>query len=226
MTLTTEKFNAIIFDLDGTLINTVPDVRLALNHTLATFGATTIAAGEIYELIGKGATHMLNKAFALKNKKMTANEIEMALTCYLDFYMANPVAATEIYPDVVVTLTDLKNAGFNLGVCTNKPGVITRLVLDKLNLSDLFSAVICGNEIAQSKPHAQHVFDTITKMNAASERAVFVGDSEVDRLSAANANLPFIGVSYGYDLDKTAAGVLINHFNELPNAITHLATRK
>ena len=223
MKAVTDKFNAILFDLDGTLINTIPDVRLALNHTLELFGEEGIAADEIYNLVGKGARHMLEKAFALKKRKMGASEIDMALTGYLDYYMAHPVVATEVYPDVMSVLKELEKAGFNLGICTNKPGVITRIVLDKLNLTGLFSAIICGDEVDQPKPHAQHVFDVITQMHASKSHAIFVGDSEIDRKSAKNANLPFIGVSYGYDLDKNAQGILINHFNELPAAINTIA---
>jgi phosphoglycolate phosphatase len=217
-----KNVKAIVFDLDGTLINTVPDVLLALNHTLVTFGQSKIAAHEIHGLIGKGAKHLLKNAFKQVNAQLVGAEMNLALECYLSYYAAHPVVETQIYPDVVDVLQHLKKANINCGICTNKPGSVTRIVLDKLNLTSFFSAISCGDEVKYPKPDARHVYETLDGMKSTLTKTVFVGDSFVDQQSAENAGLPFIGVSYGYELTKSSSGIIINNFAELPAMLTQM----
>lgn len=221
----TRKIDSIIFDLDGTLINTIPDVLLALNHTLTTFGGTPIEATQIFELIGNGARFMIENAFAISKTIFSRSEIDEALACYLTFYREHPVVNSEIYPSVIEILQQCKNAGLTLGICTNKPGVVVRVLLEKLHLNPFFSAVLCGDEVSYSKPDAQHIFDVLMRMDCSRYSTVLVGDSHIDQLCAHNAEIPFIGVSYGYDAANLTSGVLINHFNELPAALKQI-TRK
>src|ERR1700727_1199487 len=98
------SINSVIFDLDGTLIDTIPDVRLALNHMLTVYGKEPIQANDIYELIGSGAKSMLTKAFAKSNFILSDDEMTNAIACYLNYYKANPVVETKIYAGVVAGL--------------------------------------------------------------------------------------------------------------------------
>jgi phosphoglycolate phosphatase len=221
-----KKVKAIVFDLDGTLINTLPDVIHALNHALVEFGHTKIEPQEIFGLIGNGVDHLIRNAFKKYDVILTGSDLKAALDCYLAYYMAHPIVDTKIYPDVIETLNLFKDDGMDLGICTNKSGSVTRLVLEKLKLTNLFSAVSCGDEVSHPKPHAKHLFEVLKSMNAKAAHTVYIGDSEVDRMTAANADIDFIGVTYGYELNADATKNMVNHFNELPAALRLLTTQE
>jgi phosphoglycolate phosphatase len=157
---------------------------------------------------------------------LTGADLKAALDCYLTYYMAHPIVDTKIYPDVIATLNQFKDDGLDLGICTNKSGSVTRLVLEKLKLIDLFSAVSCGDEVSHPKPHAKHLFEVLKSMNAEAAHTVYIGDSEVDRMTAVNADIAFIGVTYGYELNAESSENMINQFNELPAAIRMLTTKE
>lgn len=217
-------FTSVIFDLDGTLINTAPDVRLALNHMLSVYGQPEIAPDDIYPLIGGGARNLIQKAFENNQIELPEAKINQALACYLNFYKAHPVVETTIYPGVVEVLQELKNAGMKLGICTNKPGVMTGIVLEKLNLKQFFAAVVAGDEVAQSKPHELHIQEVLKLLQVSPLLSVMVGDSEIDKMSARNAGIPFVGVSYGYDAHAFSGDNIIHTFSELPFALQQIKT--
>lgn len=207
--------STIIFDLDGTLINTAPDVRLAVNRTLALFSDKQINPAEIYELIGHGARFMLEGALKKVNITPSASDIQYALDYYLASYQADPVVETQIYPNVIDVLTDLKNANLQLAICTNKPSIMTHIVLEKLNLKHFFDLISSGDEVENPKPHADHLLGILKKMNRTIDEAVMIGDSNVDKMSAMNASIPFIGVSYGYGENLLEAQYMIANIDEL-----------
>jgi phosphoglycolate phosphatase len=224
MTSETRKIDSIIFDLDGTLVNTLPDVLLALNHTLKQFAGTPIAAQQIYELIGNGARFMIENAFAKSKTIFSRSEIDEALACYLKYYREHPVVESVIYPGVVEILQHYKAENITLGICTNKPGVVVRELLKEMRLSQFFSAVLCGDEVSYPKPDPQHIYDVLMRMDCSRYSTVLVGDSHIDQLCAQNAEVPFIGVTYGYDAATITASLKINHFNELPEAIKKITS--
>lgn len=217
---------AVIFDLDGTLINSAPDVRLALNHTLAIYGQSGIGQDEIYTLIGSGIKSLMTKAFKKKKITLTNEEIDNAILHYLNYYQAHPVVETKLYPDVITILQQLKQDGFQLGLCTNKPAIMTKIVLQQLNLDYFFRVVISGDEVVYPKPHPDHLHEVLRKMNIFNLSAVMVGDSVLDKVIAKKAGIPFIGVRYGYEHDRLDADIMINHFCELPMALNSLLLSK
>jgi phosphoglycolate phosphatase len=219
-------FSSIIFDLDGTLVNSVPDVLLALNHTLATFDRPVIEEAQLKGLIGNGARFLMENAFTKSKIPYHSMDIDAALACYLKYYTEHPIEATHIYPDVVQILEQLQATGATLSICTNKPGVITRVLLDQLNLNRFFVSVLCGDEVSHPKPNAQHVLDILNRTNGKLAESVLVGDSLVDKICADNAGMAFVGVSYGYDLDTTAGCLLIDHFKDLPNALNQIRVKE
>lgn len=214
-------FTSIIFDLDGTLIDTAPDVRLALNHTLESYGLPPIKMDEIYNIIGHGAMPLLKRAFARHGVVLADEEAEKAVCTYLNYYQAYPVVETLIYPKVREVLQAFKDSDIKMGICTNKPSVMAHLVLEKLDLKHFFKAIVAGDEITHAKPHPHHIHAVLRKMNVEDLKTVMVGDSEIDRKSAEQAGIPFIGVSYGYDLDA-GKGLTIGHFSELQAALVRL----
>lgn len=220
MSAMTTTLKAIVFDLDGTLINTAPDVRLALNHMLGKYHLPSINSNEeIYELIGLGAIPMIQRAFTKFGKTISIEELPVARACYLTYYQQNPVVESYIYPNVIPVLEQLRKNGIHFGICTNKPSVMTHLVLEQFQLKDYFSAIVAGDDVAQPKPHGQHILDVLDKMGCDTKSAIMVGDSDIDKASAFDAGIDFIGVTYGYSRIPISANILIDHFHELPNIL-------
>lgn len=215
----TIKVKVVVFDLDGTLINTAPDVRNALNYMLTQYRLPTIHKNEIYELIGLGALVMIQNAFAKFNYQLSPADLNQAHTYYLDYYRQHPAIESYVYPGVKSVLDQLKNQGIRFGICTNKPNVMTHLVLEQFQLKDYFTAIVAGDDIPHAKPHGQHILDVLHKMNCHENHAVMVGDSDVDKTSAINAGIQFIGVTYGYNRTPIVTDILIDHFEELPKII-------
>jgi phosphoglycolate phosphatase len=226
MSYDTQAVKYIVFDLDGTLINTKPDVMIALNKTLAYFGQPHLPRFEVYSCIGKGLKYMLRTAFKKFNSNLIGEHMEIAKQYYLDYYMRHPVVETTIYPEVENVLTQLQQEGMQFGICTNKPGMTARMVLDKLNLTRFFTAISCGDEFKYPKPDGRHVLDVVTAMHADISQTVFVGDSLVDKQAAENAGIPFIGATYGYDLNEFTLGLVIPQFLDLPAALQTLTRQE
>lgn len=215
--------NSLIFDLDGTLIDSVPDVHLALNNMLAEYDLPGIAFEKMHYLIGTGAKSLVKDAFAEHSVTLSEENLSAALQCYLSLYRNNPVVKTLIYPGVIDTLQHFQKTGFKLAICTNKPATMTKLVLERLKLANFFSVVISGDEISKPKPHQDHLHAVIKALAGNAKQTVFIGDSDIDYSCAQNANVPFVGVRYGYHLGTLQAHHMVNHFNELPRALEELA---
>jgi|AGTN01.2.fsa_nt_gi 2-phosphoglycolate phosphatase, prokaryotic len=216
-------FDAIVFDLDGTLIDSVPDVRNALNVMLARRGRRALSVDEVRLTVGEGARMMLERVFAATGGP-EAN-FEAALADYLAAYSANPVIDTVVYPGAVAALDRLAAAGTRLAICTNKPEGVTRLVIDALGLSSRFDAIIGGDTLPFRKPDPRHVLETLRLTNVPPTRAAYVGDSETDVAAAKGAGLPVVVVTFGYghnDIDALGADALIGHFDHLDTALEGL----
>lgn len=219
-------YSVIIFDLDGTLINTAPDVRLAINKTLALYNQPGINLSEIYPLLGRGVTFMMEKSFLKIGMALNKSEIKKTVANYLNFYRECPVVDTEIYPGVVEVLSVLKKNGVRLGICTNKPSTMTMLILDRLGLTPFFEAILAGEDVKYPKPDGRHIHEVLKKMDSSNLKAVMVGDTSVDMAAAEDAGIPFIGVSYGYEGNKLNSKCLINSILDLPTVLNTISLRE
>jgi len=221
---------AVVFDLDGTLIDSIPDVCAAVNVMLEDHGRPPLSLDTLRGMVGHGAGAMLDKAFEATGGGPTPDG---ALARYLGAYRAHPTDNTRIYDGAVELLDILSAAGVVLGICTNKPGEMTRLVLDGLGLHERFAAVVCGDETPYPKPDGRHVTATLAAMGlmeadggAAPLRAVFVGDALPDVQAARAAGLSSVVVTFGYDgvaAMRFGADAVIDHFSQLPPLLEHLA---
>lgn len=214
--------NRVVFDLDGTLIDSVPDVRNALNVMLGGRGRRQLAPDEVALMVGEGARVMIGRALEATGGAVA--DPDAVLTEYLVAYAARPVVDTVIYPGAVAALARLAEAGCLLGICTNKPEEITRLVLDGLGLTRFFAAIIGGDSLPFRKPDPRHVTTTLERMGGDGP-AFYVGDSETDVAAARGAGLPVVAVSFGYSKGGTealGADVVIDHFDQLDAALAEL----
>lgn len=215
---------AIVFDLDGTLIDSAPDVRAALNRLLAEEGRRSLTLPEVQELVGEGARPLIERAFAATGAAAEPEAVPALIGRYLAHYRAHPADHTVVYGGVREELRRLSASGARLGICTNKPDGMTRIVLDALGLSGHFAAIL-GGDFERRKPDGEHVRETLRRMEAEALPAVFVGDSATDVTAARNAGLPVVAVSYGYarmDPRSLAADRLISEFAHLGAAIGEL----
>jgi phosphoglycolate phosphatase len=213
---------AVVFDLDGTLIDSIPDVVGALNRLLAEEARRPLSLDEGRRMVGEGARAMVERGFAATGSRAADHAMADLTRRYIAFYRAAPAADTIIYPGVMAVLDQLCAAGVNMGVCTNKPDEMSRLVLHELDMARYFNSVIGGGALPVQKPDARHLFAVLEEMGADPSAAVYVGDSPVDIETARNANVPVVAVSYGYsriDPDSLGADVLIDDFHDLPGAL-------
>ena len=144
---------------------------------------------------------------------------------YLEHYKANPVGHTVVFPNVIDTLGKLKEDGFRMGVCTNKPYEITLLVLEGLGMNVFFNGVTGGDSLTFNKPDPRHILVTLDLIKSDPSRAVMVGDSRIDAEAGRNAGLSVIAVAYGYrsePVESLDADSMIDDFGQLPQAITQL----
>ena len=212
----------IIFDLDGTLIDSAPDVCRALNRTLVRYGRRSHGVEEVKAYLGQGARVLMEMALRKTGLVPPANEIDGLTSEFLTDYAANPVVDTTVYPGVIKALDKLKDRQAKLAICTNKPSITTGPVLDRFALGSYFSAIICPDHVENRKPHADHIRATVKAVNGDLQHAIMVGDSENDIDAAINAGIPSIAVTFGYahrKHDELGATALVDHFDSLIEAI-------
>lgn len=207
---------SIIFDLDGTLINSAPDIAGAFNTTMVSMGHAPLDVGYVERFIGKGSRTLIENIFVDQNIGHSDKIIENALKDYTKNYRAIPVKHTHFFPHVQQDLATLKNAGLRLGICTNKPHELTALVLDKLGIKNCFDAFFGADAVAHCKPHANHLQTVMQHMKCDNTNTFYVGDTEVDQQCAKSAGTPFFVVPWGGGCD-VQEGHKINRLADLLN---------
>jgi phosphoglycolate phosphatase len=212
----------IVFDLDGTLIDSAPDVCGALNRILIPYGRRPHDVEEAKEYLGQGARVLMKMALHKTGEVPAESVIEGLTSAFLADYAANPVVDTTVFPGVMRSLSELRDRGAKLTICTNKPSVTTAPVLESLELISYFGAVICPDHVEQRKPHGGHVRHSIDAVGGDYLKSIMVGDSENDIDAAINAGIPSIAVTFGYahrKHDDLGATALIDHFDQLIETI-------
>ncbi len=216
---------AIVFDLDGTLIDSVPDVRAALNRMLIELGASPLSLKQVEATIGDGAAAMIERAFVMAGTSLDNIYLGTCLQSYLSHYRDHPVAHTTVYSGVREVLAAFKSQDVVMGICTNKPSAMAALVLEELDLDHYFAAVAAGDDTDFPKPDGRHIAQTLSLMGARGRQAIMVGDSETDMGAARDLGIPSIAVTYGYSkhgAKSLDADALIDAFTELPGAVSRL----
>ncbi len=218
----------IVFDLDGTLAETAPDLIWTLNVVLAEIDLPPIPFELARDLIGAGARALINRGLAADGRELGDEDVEKLFNRYLEIYETRLCVETHLFEHVPESLDILKQRGHRLAVCTNKMEYHSLKLIDALGIAPYFSA-ICGRDtFAFCKPDARHLTHTVLKAGGDPAKAIMIGDSRTDIDTALNANLPSIGVPFGYtDTPMAALGpdVLISHFRELPDAVMGLVAR-
>lgn len=188
---------AVVFDLDGTLIDAAPDIAAVLNRLLAAEGFALLTVAEVHGMIGDGAKTLLDRAFAARGGVAEPRH----LAAFIADYEANPVVETRCYPGIVELLAALRAENRQLGICTNKPIGPTRRILGMLGLTQYFSAVIGGDSTPYKKPDPRHLAAVLAEMEVAS--AIMVGDHHNDLAAAAGLGQDGIFCAWGYGVAES-----------------------
>jgi phosphoglycolate phosphatase len=213
----------LIFDLDGTLVDSVPDLTASLNEVLRENGYAPLSVAEVKPMIGDGVPMLVARGFAARGAG--PDEAAAAMPRYTAIYEANATKTSRPFPGVVETLADLRLKGYRTAVCSNKPQRACEIMLSELGIAGLFDGVAGGDRFAVRKPHPGHLLGLIEALGADPARAAMIGDSENDAASALAAGLPLFLMGYGYargDIRALGANRVLDRFGDLPGVLTEL----
>jgi phosphoglycolate phosphatase len=207
-------------------VETAPDLCAALNHCLVLAGRPPVSVAEVRHMVGDGARALLRRGLAASGAPPTEAEVERWFEALLERYSEHVADASAAFEGVVETLDAMSAAGGRHGLCTNKPILHTRTLLDALDLARRFEVVLGGDSLSVRKPHPRHLLAALEAMGVEPSRAAMVGDSANDVAAARAAGMPVVLVSFGYTAIPAAelgADALIHHFADLPAALGALA---
>lgn len=208
----------IVFDLDGTLVDTAPDLVRALNETLDLEGLPRAKLDVVRRMVGQGARVLIERAAGLSGVTFSAPRLDQLTQAFIEFYRADIARLSQPFPGAVDAMDALAAHGAKLAVCTNKRTDLSVQLLDALNLSQRFSAIVGADAVTQRKPHPEHYQAAVTRVGGTVRRSVMVGDTAADVGAARGANAPVVVVRFGYcdiDAERLGADVLIDRFSEL-----------
>jgi phosphoglycolate phosphatase len=192
----------ILFDLDGTLIDSAPDLALAINHMLTSLNRPTFSDDTIRSWVGNGAEFLVKRGLSGSSEideHLDSNLFKKALQIFLNFYKENLCVDTKLYPNVGASLKIIKAQGYRLVIVTNKPIDFVAPILTGLALDGLFETVLGGDSLPKRKPDPLPLLHICQQFAVSVEQCLMVGDSKNDILAAKAANMESIGLSYGYN---------------------------
>lgn len=200
-----------IFDLDGTLVDSAPDIRAALNRLMLAEGLAPFPLPEVTAMIGDGARALLTKAFDAR----ASNLNEALLPGFLEDLEANSAVLTRPYPGMVAALEALSAQGWKLAICTNKPIAATTALLAELDLTRHFTLVLGGDSLPVKKPDPAHVTGVLERLGVPPGEAVMIGDHQNDIRAARGAGVRSVFAAWGYG-DGAGADLSAAHPSDLP----------
>ena len=211
------KKQIIVFDLDGTLINSAPDLCYALNKTLEEINIPLITLQEVMGYLGDGALELIKRGIS-KHQNIDNYDIEMLRIRFLDIYDDCLLDKTDFYENVLETLDKLKQMNFTLAICSNKPELLAKRIIKGLNATHYFDTITGGDTYEFRKPDSRHLEKTILDADRKVEQAIMVGDSENDIKCANSINVPSIVVDFGYSkipVKNLNANIIMNNYENL-----------
>jgi phosphoglycolate phosphatase len=220
----TESPPELVFDLDGTLIDSVPDLHACINRLLDSEGRRLLELPELTRMVGDGVPALVRRAYEATGG--VPDDFEDCVRRYLGLYGAALADRTVPYPGVMDTLERLERAGHRMAVCTNKPQGPTMEILEALGLARFFAAVAGGDSLPVRKPDAGHLLGLLEMLDSGPDRAVMIGDSLNDIQVATNAGVRSIAVSYGYrkqPVEELGADIVVDSFSDIPEALAKLS---
>jgi len=221
--MASHRFRTVVFDLDGTLADTAPDLTAALNHALHEMGRPPIPAADVRHMVGHGARALLRKGLAATGE-VSEDLVEQGFPLFIAYYGDHIADHSHPFDGVEETLAALEAQGVTIAICTNKPEGLTHIFLKAMGWEGRFAAVVGGDTLEVRKPDPTPLFAAIERSGGQGP-AAFVGDSITDTDTARAAGIPCVALSFGFSdrpPEELGADRLIDHWNELIPALTAL----
>lgn len=215
----------IVFDLDGTLVDTAPDLISALNFVLEREGVPPLPSQSARNMIGAGARRLIERGLEREGRTVRADEVARMTADFIAYYEAHIAEESRPFDGLEAALDQLSARGFCLAVCTNKLEGLSRRLLDQLGLTARFAAICGADTFGVSKPDPAILRQTVARAGAELSASIMVGDAGTDIGVARRAGVPVIGVSFGYTdvpIAELKPDRLIHHLSELPSAVEQL----
>jgi phosphoglycolate phosphatase len=215
----------IVFDLDGTLVDTAPDLISALNYVLAREGLPPVPLQQARTMIGQGARRLIERGLELEGREMSMAEVTRLTTDFIDYYAAHIADESRPFEGLIEALDLLEARGHRFAVCTNKLEWLSKLLLDQLGLTPRFAAICGADTFGVSKPDPVILQQTVARAGGKMSSVIMVGDAGPDIGVARRAGIPVIGVEFGYTevpIADLKPDLLISHMRQLPAAIETL----
>ncbi|MEM7522408.1 MAG: HAD-IA family hydrolase [Pseudomonadota bacterium] len=214
-----------IFDLDGTLVDTADDLIAAMNAIAPRFDLPALDPIEARPVAGRGGRALMRHAAAKVGREFPDDQVLVAYPPFLDAYEACIADNSRYFPGVEDTIDALLSAGWRVGICTNKPERLARLLIDELGGGHRFGALLGADTLPVRKPDPEHVLETIRRVEGDAARAVMIGDTENDRSAAANAGVPCALYARGFStipLADLKAEAVFDDYAALPPILSRL----
>lgn len=212
----------IVFDLDGTLVDTVPDIAAALNIALAQYKVAPISVGEAVSMMGDGLNEVFWRALVAKRLDLPALEADATRKRFIEVYAQSPARLSREYPGIRALLIELRERGVLIALCTNKIERIAVDILQRLELRGFFDAVVGSGDDRPMKPDPRPLFEAVARAGGCIERTLLVGDTGADHGAAIAARIPLILADYGYSHLATTAltyGIIVDSPVSLHDAV-------
>ena len=219
----------VVFDLDGTLVDTAPDLIGALNYILDREGMPPVPLHSARNMIGAGVRKLIERGLELEGREASPSDITRLTDDFVAYYAEHIADGSRPFEGLETALDDLLARGYRFAVCTNKLEWLSKLLLDRLGLSARFAAICGADTFGVSKPDPAILRQTVARAGGDIASAIMVGDAGTDIGVARRASIPVIGVSFGYTevpIADLKPDRLIHHMNELPSAVEGLMTRR
>jgi phosphoglycolate phosphatase len=219
----------IAFDLDGTLVDTAPDLISALNFILDREGLPPVPLASARNMIGGGARKLIERGLEAEGRTASVRDVTRLTTDFIDYYAAHIADASRPFEGLESALDDLASRGYRLAVCTNKLEWLSKRLLDELELSPRFAAICGADTFGVSKPDPAILRQTIARAGGELASAIMVGDAGTDVGVARRAGVPVIGVTFGYTdvpIAELRPDRLIDHMSKLPAAVHELVVQR
>ena len=208
---------ALIFDLDGTLVDTAPDLMAATNHILALEGRPAVSEVQIRKFVGHGAMDLIKRGLAATGTVPDAARLKILHRQFLDYYGENIATHSTLFDGLLPLLDQAAARGLKMGVCTNKVEGLSSKLLDEIGIAKYFTAVVGGDTLPIMKPNPEPYFEVARRLCIDASRSLMFGDSETDIRTAQNVGIPVIAVSFGYTSQHVShfkPTYIIDHFDE------------
>lgn len=209
---------AVVFDLDGTLVDSAPDLMLATNHVLARLERRPITMAEVRGFVGHGAKALIARGCAATGAAIDDSSLSFYHAEFLRYYERNIAVNSAAFPGVISLLERCAASGIKMGVCTNKVEGLSVRLLQALGMAKYFGAIVGPDTINVAKPDPAPYLETLKRLGVPVEHSIMVGDSETDILTARAAAVPVIAVSFGYTprpVSEFGPDHLVSHFDEI-----------